>query len=159
MTKIYATCGFIGSGKTTYAKTLAEKCGAFRFSIDEWMLPLYGEHMERDVFDHRLSTLKGLFEEAALQLFALGTPVIFDFGLWTRTERQAFSHWASSIGVDYQIHYLDVSFDICKQRALARNSEREEKSYEMTPEMLDLFWSRFEVPSPEENVVWVQTTT
>jgi len=26
----------------------------------------------------------------------------------------------------------------------------------MTPEMLDLFWSWFEVPTSNENVVWVQ---
>ncbi|MEZ8384197.1 ATP-binding protein, partial [Vibrio splendidus] len=28
--------------------------------------------------------------------------------------------------------------------------------YEMTPEMLDLFWSWFEVPTSNENVIWVQ---
>ncbi|WNJ97559.1 ATP-binding protein [Vibrio ruber] len=155
MTKIYSICGFIGSGKTTYAKALAKKYGAFRFSIDEWMIPLYGEHMERDVFNHRLSTLKALFEDATLQLLSLGTPVIFDFGLWTRTERQAFQDWASGIGVEHEIHYLDISFDICKQRAMARNTTLEGKSYEMTPEMLDLFWSKFEVPNPDENVIWV----
>lgn len=49
MTRIYFVCGFIGSGKTTYSKAIAEKHGAFRFSIDEWMIPLYGEHMEREV--------------------------------------------------------------------------------------------------------------
>lgn len=53
MAQTYFVCGFIGSGKTTYSKALAEKHGAFRFSIDEWMIPLYGEHMEREVFDKR----------------------------------------------------------------------------------------------------------
>ncbi|MFD2175977.1 AAA family ATPase, partial [Veronia pacifica] len=51
MAKVYFVCGFIGSGKTTYSKILADRQGAFRFSIDEWMIPLYGEHMEREVFD------------------------------------------------------------------------------------------------------------
>ena len=76
MTKIYFVCGFIGSGKTTYSKALAEKYGAFRFSIDEWMIPLYGEHMEREVFDRRLATLQGLFKDSTMQLFSLGVPVI-----------------------------------------------------------------------------------
>ncbi len=40
MTKIYFVCGFIGSGKTTYSKRLAEEHNASRFSIDEWMIPL-----------------------------------------------------------------------------------------------------------------------
>lgn len=68
MGKVYFICGFVGSGKTTYSKELADKVGAFRFSIDEWMIPLYGEHMERDAFDHRLATLQSLFKESAHQL-------------------------------------------------------------------------------------------
>ncbi|MEZ9785216.1 AAA family ATPase [Vibrio breoganii] len=156
MTKIYFVCGFIGSGKTTYSKTLAKKHGAFRFSIDEWMIPLYGEHMEREVFNHRLATLQELFKDSALQLFSLGVPVIFDFGFWRKADRDTFTDWASKVGAEGEIHYLDVSFDACKQRAFTRNSDLNGKSYEMTPEMLDLFWSWFEVPASNENVVWVQ---
>ncbi|EKB7282020.1 ATP-binding protein [Vibrio parahaemolyticus] len=156
MTKIYFICGFIGSGKTTYSKALAEKQGAFRFSIDEWMIPLYGEHMEREVFDSRLSTLQDLFKDSAKQLFSLNVPVVFDFGFWRKADRDNFTDWASSVGVENEIHYLDVPFDTCKQRAFARNSVRNDKSYEMTPEMLELFWSWFEIPASCENVVWVQ---
>ncbi|EJG0940750.1 AAA family ATPase [Vibrio parahaemolyticus] len=159
MTKIYFVCGFIGSGKTTYSKALAEKHGAFLFSIDEWMIPLYGEHMEREVFDSRLATLQELFKDSALQLFSLGVPVIFDFGFWRKADRDTFTDWASKVGVDSEIHYLDVLFDICKQRALARNSELGGKSYKMTLEMLELFWSWFEIPAPNEGVVWVQRKT
>ncbi|WP_135458427.1 AAA family ATPase [Vibrio echinoideorum] len=156
MTKIYFVCGFIGSGKTTYSKKLAEEHGAFRFSIDEWMIPLYGEHMDREVFDSRLATLQQLFKESASQLFSLGVSVIFDFGFWTKADREAFADWALSIGVDSEVHYLDIPFDTCKQRAFSRNSELNGKSYEMTPEMMVLFWSWFEVPTSSESVVWVQ---
>nr|WP_086939391.1 ATP-binding protein [Thaumasiovibrio occultus] len=152
MTKIYFICGFIGSGKTTYSKALAEQHGAFRFSIDEWMIPLYGEHMDRDVFDSRLATLQTLFKDAALQLFSLGVPVIFDFGFWRKADRDTFTDWASKLGVESEVHFLDVSFEICQQRALARNSALNGQSYEMTPEMLALFWSWFEVPALSENV-------
>ncbi len=155
MTKIYFICGFIGSGKTTYSKALAEKHGAFRFSIDEWMIPLYGEHMEREVFDSRLATLQDLFKESAKQLFSLNVPVVFDFGFWFKTDRDTFTEWASNVGVESEIHYLDVPFDTCSQRAFARNSELNTKSYEMTPEILELFWSWFEIPALDENVVWV----
>ncbi|MCG9544055.1 ATP-binding protein [Vibrio sp. Isolate33] len=156
MIKIYLVCGFIGSGKTTYSKKLADKHGAFRFSIDEWMIPLYGEHMEREVFDQRLATLQDLFKESAQQLFTLGVPVIFDFGFWRKVDRDKFTNWAEKLGVESEVHYLDVPFDTCKQRAVARNSELHGKSYEMTPDMLELFWSWFETPAPNEDVVWVQ---
>ncbi len=157
MSKIYFICGFIGSGKTTYSKKLAEKQGAFRFSADEWMIPLYGEHMEREVFDSRLATLKDLFKESALQLFSLGVPVIFDFGFWRKSERDAFIDWASSLAVDSEVHYLDVPFETCKQRAAARNTDLNGKSYEMTPEMLELFWSWFEAPTPNEKMVFIKS--
>ncbi|ELB2162857.1 AAA family ATPase [Vibrio parahaemolyticus] len=156
MAKIYFICGFIGSGKTTYSKALAEKQGAFRFSIDEWMIPLYGEHMEREVFDSRLATLQDLFKDSAKQLFSLNVPVVFDFGFWRKADQDNFTDWASSVGAECEIHYLDVPFDTCKQRAFARNSERNDKSYEMMPEMLELFWSWFEIPASSENVTWVQ---
>ncbi|WP_089137812.1 AAA family ATPase [Vibrio rumoiensis] len=159
MTKIYFVCGFIGSGKTTYSKALADQHGAFRFSIDEWMIPLYGEHMEREVFERRLAILQELFKESALQLFALGVPVIFDFGFWRKADRDSFTDWATKVGIKSEVHYLDVSFDTCKQRAFARNSDLNGKSYEMTSEMLDLFWSWFEPPASNENVVRVQQST
>ena len=156
MAQIYFVCGFIGSGKTTYSKALAEKHGAFRFSIDEWMIPLYGEHMEREVFDKRLATLQCLFKESAQQLFSLGVPVIFDFGFWRRSDRESFIKWASDVGIESEVHYLDVPFDTCKQRASLRNADLNSKSYHMTPEMLDLFWSWFEIPTDSENVTWVK---
>ncbi|MGF1695641.1 ATP-binding protein [Vibrio lamellibrachiae] len=152
MTKLYCLCGFIGSGKTTYAKQLSEKYSAFRFSIDEWMIPLYGEHMERDVFNARLNTLESLFKESALQMISLGMPVIFDLGLWKKQDRTDMALWAESHNLDFELIYLDVDFDVCQQRAFARNDTRGNQAYEMTPEMLTLFWSWFEVPSSDEAI-------
>ncbi len=156
MAKIYFICGFIGSGKTTYSTQLAESTSAFRFSMDEWMIPLYGEHMQRDVFDARLAVLQGLFKDAALQMLNLGVSVIFDFGFWSKKDRDEFNDWASQQSIQSEMHYLDVSVEVCRERATLRNAKLEGKSYEMTPDMLDLFWSWFEVPS-DENVVIVNT--
>jgi predicted kinase len=152
MSKIYFICGFIGSGKTTYSKKLAELENAFRFSIDEWMIPLFGEHMERDVFNTRLATLQELFKESALQLTKIDVPVIFDFGFWTKADREEFALWAKENELDCEFHYLDVHYDECKERALERNMNLKGHSYEMTPEMLEMFWSWFEVPEQHETV-------
>ncbi|WP_047042064.1 AAA family ATPase [Vibrio mexicanus] len=150
MVKLYVTCGFIGSGKTTFAKELAKQKKAFRFSMDEWMIPLYGEHMERDVFDARLNTLQGLFKQSALQLAELDVPVILDFGLWKQEDRMAIARWAEQNQLELSILYLDVDFEECKKRALARNEQTNGDAYQMTPEMLELFWSWFEPPKPDE---------
>lgn len=157
MTNIYFICGFIGSGKTTYAKRLAETKRAFRFSIDEWMIPLYGEHMDREDFDAREAILHSLFNDSALQLASLNVPVIFDFGFWKKYEREKAISWATENELVSETHYLDVPYETCKQRAKQRNNNLGGNAYEMTTEMLDLFWSRFETPSHEENVVRINS--
>ncbi|MCG7585956.1 ATP-binding protein [Photobacterium sp. OFAV2-7] len=156
MARIYFICGFIGSGKTTYSKQLVKDEQAFRFSIDEWMIPLYGEHMEREMFDARIATLTDLFKQSALQMLELGVSVIFDFGFWTRSDRKEIEEWAKKEKVDYELIYLDVDFETCSQRALARNSVSGKESFDMTPEMLSLFWSWFEVPSHNENITKIK---
>jgi predicted kinase len=155
VSKIYLICGFIGSGKTTFSKQLADQKHAFRFSIDEWMLPLYGEHMEREIFDARLHTLQGLFKTSAKQLLKLDVPVIFDFGFWYKKERDEYKAWANENGFECEIVYLDVSYEECCRRATMRNDNLEGKAYEMTPEMLEMFWSWFEIPAASElNLVY-----
>ncbi|MCP4321618.1 MAG: ATP-binding protein [Alteromonadales bacterium] len=149
MSKIYFICGFIGSGKTTYSKKLAVEKSAFRFSIDEWMIPLYGDHMEREVFNERLGTLQGLFKTSALQMLSLNVPVIFDFGFWTKYDRISILNWANEYGLDCEFIYIDASFEKCSERVIKRNIKQDQMSYNMTPEMLNLFWSWFEIPSDE----------
>lgn len=152
MAKLYFICGFIGSGKTTYANELSVSQSAFRFSIDEWMIPLYGEHMSREDFNKRLTTLTELFKTSATQLMSLKVSVIFDIGFWNKSARNEITQWAIAQGFDYEMIYLNCSFEICKQRALKRNYTRSDKSYEMNAEMLDMFWQWFEVPSKSEQV-------
>ncbi len=156
MANIYFICGFIGSGKTTYAKSLESEKNAYRFSIDEWMIPLYGEHMEREVFDARLETVQGLFKQSALRLIELGVPVIFDFGFWYQKERIAYLDWAKQHNLECELHFLDVPFETCAERAYARNQGRGEAAYEMTPEMMEMFWSWFEVPTSDETIKRIQ---
>ena len=158
MAKIYFICGFIGSGKTTYAKQLANTHAAFRFSIDEWMIPLFGEHMPRELFDERIDILTELFKSSAIQMMQLNTSVIFDFGFWNQLERTKITQWAQSQGFDFELIYLDSSFEICGQRAYKRNADRLDKAYEMTPEMLQMFWQLFEVPTPHEKVTYVKSS-
>ena len=119
------------------------------------MIPLFGEHMERDVFDSRLENLKALFKASAVKLLALGVPIIFDFGFWKKSDRVSITEWAVENSLEYELIYLDISYEECCKRATKRNEIRGEKAYEMTPEMLNMFWSWFEVPSDTEAITRV----
>ncbi|RKF18645.1 ATP-binding protein [Alginatibacterium sediminis] len=153
--KVYAICGFIGSGKTTLANQIAEHQRAYRFSIDEWMIPLFGEHMPREQFDSRLACLSTLFDNAALDLLKLGVSVIFDYGFWAFRDRERLRSWAKQHQLDLEIVYLDVSFERCCQQAKARNQLNSDLSYQMSDEMLAMFWHQFEVPKSTEHLVSV----
>ncbi len=153
---VYCLCGFVGSGKTTYAKHLCQKVSALDLSIDAWMIPLFGEHMEREVFEQRKTTLENLFKEQAIQLVKLGVPVVMDYGFWRKSDREKIRHWADDNDLRVEIHYLELDFEVCKARALARNGQSDPRSYTMTPEMLSLFWSWFEPPS-DEQIVFVDS--
>ena len=39
---VYLLCGFIGAGKTTFARKLDERTGAVRITKDEWLIRLIG---------------------------------------------------------------------------------------------------------------------
>jgi predicted kinase len=49
MATVHLICGFLGAGKTTFAKALAEQKSAIRFSIDELYLRLFADGPTYDV--------------------------------------------------------------------------------------------------------------
>jgi predicted kinase len=75
--------GLPGAGKTTLARSLAERHGAVRLNPDEWMATL-----DVDLFD---ASFRDRLERAlialAARLLALGGRVVIEFGSWSRPER------------------------------------------------------------------------
>src|SRR3990167_4812165 len=44
----YIICGFIGAGKTTFARKLESETGAIRITKDEWMVRVFGNKITSD---------------------------------------------------------------------------------------------------------------
>lgn len=150
MAKVYFVCGFIGSGKTSYSKKFAEQVGAFRFTIDEWILPLFGEHLTRQELDQYSDNLLELFKRSALDMLKLNVSVILDFGFWQKSNRDDLRTWADQNAVELQLIYLDTSFEECCKRALARNSGEDNNNYTFTQKILSELWKKFEAPQEDE---------
>ena len=121
------------------------------------MIPLFGEHMAREDFNNRLDLLTELFKQSAEQMINLGVPVILDFGFWYKEQRVALNHWAKSIDADFELVYLKCSYETCRVRAIDRNQNCSDKCYEMTDDMLKMFWSWFEEPGADEQVTIIQS--
>lgn len=145
-------CGLTGSGKTRLALELERSLPALRFTIDEWMIAQFGEHMPRDVFEDRIRALDALIWDTARRTLALGVHVVLDAGLWSRTERAAAVARARAAGATPFVVFLDVPRAELERRLLKRNARRPAGSYEITPDMLDAFEARFEPPGDDEGL-------
>jgi predicted kinase len=145
-------CGLTGAGKTTLATRLERTLPALRFTVDEWMIALFGQHLPRPAFDERLATLNGLIWDTARRALALGMHVVLDQGFWTRAERQTTAQRAIAAGATPVVVYLEADPPVLTRRLTARNAAPAAGTYEVTSEMLALFASRFEAPDEREGV-------
>lgn len=152
MTTLTLLCGLPGSGKTTHAREL-EEGGTFRLASDDWMVPLFGQHMPRHVFDERLSVVRLLQWELAAKLLKSGVDVVLDDGFWTRAERQKYRAQAEAVGAEVQLIYFDVPVEELRDRLGERKRHLTPGTFEIDDAALDLFITKFEVPGPDEQAV------
>ncbi len=90
VTDIHFSIGSTGAGKTTYARTLAQKARALPFSIDEWMQGLFAPDLKGASFaatNERVERARRQMWDVAAKAQALGVPSVFDTGLLTRASR------------------------------------------------------------------------
>jgi predicted kinase len=82
---LHLICGSTGTGKTTYAMALSEKLGAVHFSIDEWMVNLYGPDAPQPPdwawISTRVSRCRDLIAAMALQTARRNVPVVLE-SMW-----------------------------------------------------------------------------
>ncbi|ANE44276.1 AAA family ATPase [Deinococcus puniceus] len=152
-------CGLPGSGKTTLARKLEIQGRTLRLSSDDWMVPLFGQHMPREVFDARLAAIRELQWELAARLLGLGLNVLLDDGFWRKAERDLYRSRAKQIGVPCQVIFLDVPLPELQRRLTVRNAVAEAGTFLIDAPALALFQSWFEPPSVDEPSVIVYSAT
>ena len=158
MAKVFLICGRICCGKSVYAERLRLENNAVVLSVDEIMLALFGQDAGagHDGYTERLQ--RYLFEKS-LEIMAAGTSAILDWGFWTREKRVQARAFYQSRDIPCELHYVDISDAVWRERIEARN--RRVASGEMTAYPVDSgleakFWSLFEPPGEDEIDVWVR---
>ena len=152
-------CGMTGSGKTTFATRLENKLPAICFSIDRWMIELYGHQMDRKDFESRMAIIKKLIWKTVERLIALNTNVILDYGFWTARERIEVSSKIKNAGGIPVLYFFNVPLNILKQRLNIRNSQLPPGTFEITVDMLEMFVNWFEYPTKDEGIKIVEITS
>ena len=149
MKNLFLLCGKPGSGKTTLANLMVKKYGFILFSADDFMLKLFGEIEDREIFNKKLNACKELIYEICLKILNK-TDVVLDFGFWTKDERQYVREKFSK----YQVKtvYMKLKDDEIFKRIEKRNTELKENEYFMDEETFKFLASKFEEPDNEKDV-------
>ena len=150
---VYLICGFIGAGKTTFAKKLEEKTGAVRITKDEWLIRLIGNDpifTGFEEYDHKICELS---RDVAFQLVEKGIDVIIDEGFWAKEQRVELRRRIEEIGAKEVLYYLDTPIETIRERVAGRNNNLTKDSFKISREMLDNYLMYWQPPSEDEDYV------
>gem|GEM_PF-304336 len=115
--------GAIGAGKTTFAKALAGRLRAVRFTHDEWMVALHGADPPADRFAELAGRVSALIEAQWTQCLALGLDVVLDLNFWSRAQRDETRRRVEALGGRHRLYHLAVSEEEAWARVARRNEE------------------------------------
>ena len=152
---LHLVAGSTGAGKTTHALALVRSLGAMHFSIDDWMVKLFGPDAPQPPqwpwIAERVGRCERHIEETALALGRLGVSSVLDTGLLRADTRRALAEAARGAGFGVKLHFIDVPADERWRRVTARN-ERQGETYRLTVTrpMFDFIETIWQAPDATE---------
>ena len=154
MATLHIIVGLPCSGKSTYATDLQRKVNGVVFSLDYWLIALFGRYslVDEGHEEHvrRVLAVRGLTWNVASQLLSRGTDVILDDGFFLREHRMQLIRDANRCGAAARIHLTDVPVALVRERLAKRNACLPVHNFFITTEVFDAFVNLFEVPSANE---------
>lgn len=148
--------GFIGAGKTTFAKKIEAETGAVRFTKDEWMVRLFGNTPFDEKFAEFDSRMSSLSRDMALRCLKAGVSVVMDEGFWEKELRDEIRKKVIAVGAIPKLYYLEVPVETMKSRTLKRSKNPTEDSFIISEEQFDHYWKFFEAPDVDEEFTLIK---
>jgi predicted kinase len=150
MTTIHLICGFMGFGKTTLAKKLAEETGAVRLTPDEIMAERYGRNLPEPEFRQKWKEIDADIWRWTAEYVRKGRDVILDYGFWTRESRREACEKAEKTGASVVFHQLVCDMETARQRVLKRTKENPRELF-IDGNCFDLFAAQYTPVQKGEN--------
>ncbi len=149
MAVVHLIHGFLGVGKTTYARRLERERLAVLFTHDEWMARLYGVDSPAALFAERAVRVTALMEVVWTRCIALGVDVVLDSGFWSRAERDRLRALVPELGGEMRLYRLCCPDDVARERIARRNLDLD-GSLNISPATYDTLRARFEALGEDE---------
>ena len=144
--------GYLGSGKTRFARRLEIEHRAVRFTPDEWMARLFGDDPPEQSFPEKAEAILALLEPLWTRCLSLGVDVVLDYGFWSRKERDEVRALVERLGARACLYRLECPDDEARRRIAARN-QADDRSLYIAPATYDALRSRFEPLDVDEACV------
>lgn len=150
----YVICGFIGSGKTTFARKLEKETEALRITKDEWIIKIFGNKITRDKnFEKYDKKITGLARDCAFKILRSGVDVIIDEGFWVKSQRDELRERLLNLGAKPIFYYVECPVEKMRERVVSRSKNPPADSFEINGEMFDRYLSFWEPPTKEEGIL------
>jgi len=148
---LYVLCGKMAAGKSTLARELAQRSGAILLVQDDWLDHLYPDDIvDVPAFAKLSARLRSALSDHICTLLSRGIPVVLDFPGNTRTQRAWFRDLSERANADHELHFIDVSDELCKAQLRKRSRHLPEGAAWTTNADFDAITKFFEPPAADE---------
>lgn len=148
--------GYIGVGKTTFARRLEQELPAIRFTHDEWMSRLYGDDPPPEAFPDYFSRVSELIGTLWPRCLELGIHVVLDLGFWTHQQRDEVRGKVLALGGMARLYRLSCSDEVAWSRVSRRNLSLHENLF-ISRNTFEVLRAKFEPLDPSEDHIEVVT--
>ena len=152
MARVYILQGFLGAGKTTFARKLAAETGAEVLCPDAYCLSYFSQEEYEKDWEKCFSLAVSLLWKQAEAAVQSGKDVILDMGFWDRKSRDEARRKIAEMGAEAILYYLYAPDEILKKRI----SERKGAVAENNRRHFDDLRRKFEEPQVDEVFVRIE---
>ena len=150
-TTLHFFCGKMAAGKSTLAKTLAEKHKAILLVEDDWLSVLYPDEITNiPEYLQYSSRLKNVLSNHIKSLLSSGISVVLDFPANTKNQRNWFRSIFEQANTSHILHFVDKNNEICKRQLKERSKNKPEGTKFTTDEEFDAITQYFQAPLETE---------
>jgi len=163
MATLHLISGLPCSGKTTHSRRLHASRDSVLFTLDQWLITLFGRYSIADVGhgEHvrRVLACRELIWSVASELLQRSVDVILDDGFFLRENRMQFIERARAAGAAATIHFVSAPLRVVRERLEARNAHLPEFNFRIAADTLQQYLELYETPSSDEGagIVLVQS--